>query len=297
MVKKLLIAYLCFCATTLFAQSDSLLSLLPDDAQHKEFVTNAFKSSRVINNQSMEMIGKGVLDLRILHRFGLLNSGVSNLYGFDQASFRLGFDYGILKDLSVGIGRSTFQKELDGHIKWRIIQQSKGDASFPLSILWISGLTLNTTPAPAGEISKSVSDRSGYYHEVIFGRKFSEIFSLQFNPILVHRNRINPNSLDDKNDVIAMGAGLRLKLNKRIAFVIDYDYVLSGLDKSIYENPLAIGFDIETGGHVFQLHFSNTVGMNENAFLTQTTNQWEKGAVNFGFNLSRVFSIQKKKIK
>ncbi|MDI9876645.1 DUF5777 family beta-barrel protein [Flectobacillus rivi] len=297
MVKKICFWVCCLGSSQSIAQSDNLLNLVQDtDSIKTEYVTNAFKSSRVINNQSIEMIGKGVLDFRILHRFGLLNSGISNFYGFDQASFRLGFDYGITQNLSIGVGRSTYQKELDGSIKWRILQQTQGRKEQPFSLVWVSGVTLNTTPAPSGEISAPVSDRSGYYHELLIGRKFNENFSFQLNPILVHRNRIQPTSSKDDNNVVAIGFGLRMKLSRRIAFVADYDYVISGLNKEIFENPLAIGFDIETGGHVFQLHFSNTVGMNENAFLTKTTNQWGKGAVNFGFNLSRVFSIRKKKI-
>lgn len=297
--KQSLLLFTCFLSKSLFAQTDnSLLDQLPQsNLKQKNYITNAFKSSRVINNQSIEMIGKGVLDLRILHRFGTLNSGAKNLFGLDQASFRLGFDYGLEKNITVGIGRSTFQKELDGLIKWRIAQQSTGYRASPVSVVWVSGITVNTTPVPSGEKSGTITQRSGYYNEIIVGRKFNEVFSFQINPLFVHRNKITPSSTDDKNDVYALGAGFRIKLSKRIAFVTDYDYVLSGLDKGIYENPLAVGFDIETGGHVFQLHFSNTVGMNENAFLTHTTNKWSKGDINFGFNLSRVFSVRKKNIR
>lgn len=297
LTKQLFILCQLFIFTNIYAQSDSLINQLnQDEPKNKEFITNAFKSSRVVNNQSIEMIGKGVLDLRILHRFGSLNSGIKNFYGLDQASFRLGLDYGIAKNFTVGIGRSTFQKELDALVKWRLIQQSTGYHSSPVSVVWVSGVTVNTMPTPIGEESKSTSDRTGYYYEVIVGRKFNDKFSFQINPILVHRNRILPVSEDDQNNVYAIGTGLRMKISKRIAFVADYDYVLSGLDKNVYVNPLAIGIDIETGGHVFQLHFSNTIGMNENAFLTHTTNKWDKGEINFGFNLSRVFSIKKKKI-
>lgn len=296
-LRQLIIISLLYVPRLSLAQTDSLLNLIQPDNKTREYVTSAFKSSRVVNNQSLEMIGKGVLDLRILHRFGPLNSGATNLFGLDQASFRLGFDYGITKNLTVGIGRSTYQKELDGLVKWRIVQQVRGYKAFPVSIIWVSGVTANTAPVPAGENAKPVSDRTGYYHELIVGRKFSDKFSFQLNPILVHRNRIPAASEDEKNEVFAMGAGLRFKLSKRIAFIADYDYVLSGLDKSIYENPLGIGIDIETGGHVFQLHFSNSAGLNENAFLTHSTNKWSKGEINFGFNLSRVFSIRKHKIK
>ena len=277
----------------LTAQDEGLLDLLPKEKQQKYPVTGAFKSSRVINNQSLEMIGKGVLDVRILHRFGLLKSGPSNFFGLDQANFRLGFDYGITDNFTMGIGRSSFQKELDGLVKWRLVQQSQGANSFPLSVIWVSGMTINTTPVPPGFEMKNISDRSGYYHEIVIGRKFNDIFSLQLSPILVHRNRVSSISADDLNDVLATGIGMRIRITRRISFLLDYDYVIRGLDKTVYSNPLGIGIDIETGGHVFQLHFSNSEGLNDNAFVTHTIRKWGKGEINFGFNLTRVFNTQK----
>ncbi len=295
MINKILLLFI-FCLTgrSAFCQNDSLLNKLDDDAHRKDYVSGAFKSSRIVNNHSMEMIGKRVLDLRILHRFGFINSGVNNLFGLDQARMRLGFDYGITNNLTVGIGRSTYQKELDGFLKFRLVQQSTGYHSFPFSIIVAAGMIINTLPNGINEPKISFSQKAGYYNEIIIGRKFTEKFSFQLSPILVHRNFISSSSVNDKNNVYAIGAGMRFKLSKRTAFVIDYDYVVSGIDKGTYNNPLAIGFDIETGGHVFQLHFSNSIGMNEKAFLTQTVNKWSKGDVNFGFNISRVFSIKKR---
>ena len=275
-----------------YCHGQDLLNQVGNNEPQKEYVTGTFKSSRVVNNHSVEFIGKGVLDVRILHRFGLLNSGFSNLYGLDQATMRLGFDYGLSKNLTVGIGRSTFEKEWDGLVKWRIVQQSRGTSAFPVSIVWVSGLTINTIPTNGADPKISVSDRSGYYHELILGRKFNSIFSLQLNSKLVHRNLVHLEG--EKNDVYATGVGARLKLSRRIALVADYDYVVSGLVRNQHANPLALGFDIETGGHVFQLHFSNTEGLNERAFITQTSNKWTKGDINFGFNLSRVFNVRRK---
>ena len=293
MKKLLLLAIFYLPGQSAFSQNDSLLNSLDDDAHRKEYVSGAFKSSRVVNNHSIEMIGKRVLDVRILHRFGFVNSGVNNLFGLDQARVRLGLDYGITKNLTIGFGRSTFQKDLDGFIKYRLIQQSTGYHSFPVSIIAIGGMVINTLPAVGNDIKKSFSDKAGYYSEIIVGKKITEKFSLQISPTWVHRNYVISSSVDDKNNVYAVGVGMRLKLSKRTAFVIDYDYVVYGLNKDIYSNPLAIGFDIETGGHVFQLHLSNSLGMNEKAFITQTVNKWSNGDINFGFNISRVFSIKK----
>jgi hypothetical protein len=138
-----------------------------------------------------------------------------------------------------------------------------------------------------------VTSRMAFYNEIIIGRKFSESFSLQVSPLFVHRN-IVPLSTD-ANNIYVLGVGARLKLSKRTAFVVDYHYIAGGLDRNIYKDPLSIGFDIETGGHVFQLHFSNSTGMNEKAFVTTTTSSWGKGEVRFGFNLSRVFTASKRK--
>jgi hypothetical protein len=275
------------------AQQNELLTLIKEDKPKKELVTAAFKSSRVINNHSMELIGKGVMDVRILHRFGLLNSGIKNLFGLDQATMRFGFDYGIINNLTAGFGRSTYRKDWDGFIKWRLLQQAKGLKAFPFSIVWVSGMMVNTVPINNADPKRTFSERSSYYHEVIFGKKISEKFSLQLSPIFVHRNLVE--RAGEENDVYALGVGGRIKLSRRIAFVADYNYIIRGIDKNIYSHPLAIGFDIETGGHVFQLHFSNTEGMNERAFITETINEWSKGDFNFGFNLSRVFIISKRK--
>jgi hypothetical protein len=279
-----------------FCQQD-LLSLVPTEKPKKQFVTNAFKSTRVINSHSIEFLGKGVLDFRITHRFGPVNDGAKNLYGFDEAKTRLGLDYGVLKSLMVGIGRSTLGKELDGFIKFRPVWQSTGPGSFPLSIVIVSSITLDPTAAPPTDSLKFqfYSSRLAFYNGLILGRKFSEAFSLQVTPEMVHRNLVD--SVWQSNNIFSVGVGARLKLSRRIALVVDYHHIVYGLQPGTYTDPLAVGVDIETGGHVFQLHFSNSQGMNERALITGTTDKWLSGGVRFGFTISRVFTIVKYKPK
>jgi Membrane bound beta barrel domain (DUF5777) len=290
------IVYTClflFSTVSAVAQED-LLQSLETDSLRKQYVTSAFKSSRVINGQSMEFIGKGVLDVRILHRFAPVNLGIKELFGLDQASMRMGFDYGLGKDLTIGVGRSTLRKELDGFIKYRPIHQAKGPGASPVSLVLVAGMTIITeeNTDPAKEVT--FNSRLAYFYQAIVGRKFSQVFTLQLSPTLVHRNEVLSN---DDNDTYALGIGGRIKLSKRVAFVVDYFYVFNGLPKEENYNPLSIGFDIETGGHVFQLHFSNASGMNERAFITETYNDWGKGEISFGFNLSRVFTLVDKNKK
>lgn len=284
-----------FMVPVIHAQESDLLDLIDTaGAGQKEYVTGAFKSSRVINGQSIEFIGKNVLDVRILHRFGRVSDGIGELFGLDQASMRLGFDYGLGKDLTIGVGRSTEGKELDGFIKYRLIRQAAGARSAaPVTVVLVGGSTLTTAKFASDAKFTDTRHRLAYYSAIIVGRKFSEAFSLQLSPTYVHRNLV-PDQTDD-NDTYALGIGGRLKLSKRVAFVADYHYVVAGLNKDIYRNPLSLGFDIETGGHVFQLHFSNATGMNEKAFITNTTDSWGSGEIRFGFNLSRVFTIGKRK--
>ncbi|MFN4257460.1 MAG: DUF5777 family beta-barrel protein [Saprospiraceae bacterium] len=273
-----------------------LLSLL-GDAPEKEHIANAFKSPRVINSHSMEMLSVGTLDFRVLHRFGELKGGGYELFGLDQASMRLGFDYGLTPNLMLGVGRSTAKKELDGFVKYRLLWQSKGGKHpAPVSLVWVSGITANGLKEPFSEPEVEVKfvRRLSYYHALIVGRKFNERLTLQLSPTLVHRNIVDNRLIP--NELFAVGFGGRFKMTKRMALMWDYGYVINRFPGNINYNPLSLGVDIETGGHVFQLHFSNAVGMNERAYLSDANGNWLAGGIRFGFNLSRVFQLVKRKI-
>lgn len=234
------------------------------------------------------MLGKGNLDFRILHRFGRVNQGIRQFFGLDAASMRMGFDYGITNNLMAGVGRSTFRKELDVFIKTRLWQHSTRNGP-PLSVLVAAGAT-TWTEESFEPVKPDLSDRTAFYVQLIAGRKFNSRFSLQVSPILVHRNRIE--AMGENKDIFAMGIGGRYKVSIRIAITADYHYPFGGLP-SENTDPLSVGVDIETGGHVFQLHFSNTAGMNERAYITQTNEDFFKGDIRFGFNLSRIFRLKR----
>lgn len=277
-----------------YSQED-LLDLLADDKPETERVTNAFKSTRVIGSHSIEHVAAGVLDFRIMHRFGELNSGSYELYGLDQATIRLGLDYGITDRFTVGFGRSSLHKELDGFLKYKVLWQSTGAKNIPVTIEAITGMTVNMLKWQEPERKNYTSSRFGYYYQLIVGRKFSNAFSLQVSPVIVHRNLVE--SLDDNHDIFAVEIGTRIKLTQRLALTGDYFHVFSGQLDDQFTSPLSLGLDIETGGHVFQLHFTNAPAMNERTFLTETTGKWDKGDIHFGFNISRVFTISDRKRK
>jgi len=260
-----------------------------DSGSQAQKVFKVFKSTRVINAHSTEMLLKGNLDFRILHRFNPVNSGAKDLFGFDAAYMRIAFDYGFTDNFMAGIGRSTFKKEYDAFVKARILRQANGPGSLPLSVLIAGGAMVYTQSSDS--IKPQFSDRSAYYVQLIAGRKFSDNFSLQFSPILLHRNKVE--SRDELKTIFAIGGGAHLKLTRRLSLTMDYHHALKGLS-DLNTDPLSVGIDIETGGHIFQLHFSNSVGMNERAYITETRDKFFNGDIRFGFNLSRVFKVRKK---
>jgi hypothetical protein len=235
------------------------------------------------------MLGAGSLDFRILHRFGPINSGAGQLFGLDQSTVRFSFDYAPYNDLLFGIGRSTVKKELDGFVKYRLLHQSRGDRTMPLSVILVSGVTCETLPFTDPTIANYFTSRLAYFEQVLIGTKISDALSLQISPTLIHRNLVILKT--DPNDIYALGFGARIKLSNRVAFTVDWYHPFNGMTKGVNYDPLAIGFDIETGGHVFQVHLSNSVGMNERAFITETFNNWTKGGIQLGFNISRIFQL------
>lgn len=278
-------------------QSGSLLDLVADSAE-TEYIKNAFKSTRVINGQSIEMLGAGSLDFRILHRFGFINSGADQLFGLDQATIRFSFDYAPTNDLLIGLGRTSYDKEIDGFIKYRLLQQSAGVKEFPVSIVVVAGATLETMPNSNQDIANFLTSQMTFFDQILVGRKFSDIFSFQLTPTLVHYNLVALTT--EPHDIFSVGFGGRIRVTNRISFTFDWYHPFNRLSERPFINPsvpfttydpISIGFDIETGGHVFQVHLTNCSGMNERAFITETTQNWLKGGISLGFNISRIFQL------
>ncbi len=287
-----LIAYL-FVSNPLGAQDDDLLALLGEE-KTTNYITASFKTNRVINGHSLENTHAGVLDFKIGHRFGMLNQGVYDLFGLDNATIRLGLDYGITNRLQIGIGRSTYQKMLDGYAKFRILRQSTGDVNMPVSLTAVAGMYVNTLKWANPDRENYFSSRMSYAWQLILGRKINDWITVQLTPTLIHRNLVA--TLAEDNDVYALGIGIRQRLSRRVTLNAEYTYVLPDQILSRYQNAVSVGLDIETGGHVFQLHLTNATAMTEPGFITETTGDWMDGGIHFGFNISRVFTIVKPKI-
>lgn len=281
-----------FWSFSLLSQEDlDLLDGLENDSNTINYVTASYKSSRIINSSSLETTPEGVLDLRISHRFGPVNGGFQEFFGLDNAVTRIGFDYGVNEWLMIGIGRSTLDKAYDGFFKAKLLRQSTGAKNHPISIQLFSSIMINSVAAPPNE-EVLFSSRIGYTYQLLLGRKFSKNMTIQLMPTLVHRNYVETKA--EKNDVFSLGIGGRQKFSKRAALTYEFYYIFPDQISDQYQNySLSIGVDIETGGHVFQLFLTNSSGMNEQQFITESTGDWANGDMRIGFNISRVFTVKK----
>lgn len=254
--------------------------------QNIDYTLATFKSIRVVNSHTTEMVGKNNLDFRISHRFGYLNSGGYNLFGLDNATVRFGFDYGLSSNINIGIGRSSVDKEFDTYLKYKFLKQSTGKVNMPISMSYVFS-AMHYTLKTIEDIS--FTNRNSFAHQLIIARKFSDNVSLQLMPSFVHINLV-PLKTDD-NNLFSLGFAGRTKLSKRLALNVEYFHQFNNLSGTT--NSLSLGFDIETGGHVFQLHCTNSTGMTERTFITNTTGDWGAGDIRFGFNVVRTFSLKK----
>ena len=270
---------------------DDLLDMLDDDSEKSEFVDSAFKGTRVVNAQSLEIPKPKILQFMIQHRFGSIENGFYDLFGMDYATIRFDFHYGLTDRISFGVGRSSLDKIYDMFLKTKLIRQTSGSKSFPFSVLFYSDIGIDTKRKP--EIYPSVKDnfsnRLLYVNQLIIGRKFSRNLSLEILPTLVHRNLVPTN--DDDHDQASIGIAGRFKLSNRISINADY-FIPIGDRNENYKNSLAVGVDYETGGHVFQVMLANAQGPYEYTFIENANGDFSSGTLYLGFNISRSFTLK-----
>lgn len=282
---RLLVVFLCV-GQSVLAQTE-LMDLLQSSSDPNEvnYTTATFKSTRLLNGHSIETRTKGVLEFVISHRFGRINGGISELYGLDQSFVRFALEYGITDKINVGFGRSSFDKTVDGFIKYKLLRQSNRT---PVTITAFTSLAIDTRTFADELLQDEFAYRMDYTTQILIARKFTSEFSFQITPTLVHRNFAPGN---EANDIFLLGIGGRYKFTNRLAFDWEYFPQFRNDDHNT-ENALSVGLEIETGGHVFQLIFSNATQMIEKGFLTETQDNFLDGDIHFGFNISRAFNLK-----
>tara|TARA_Y100000389_G_scaffold38917_1_gene33313 strand:+ start:1382 stop:2263 length:882 start_codon:yes stop_codon:yes gene_type:complete len=270
---------------------DDLLDILNDGDVNVEYVQSAFKGTRVANAQSLEIPAPKVLQFMIQHRFGSIENGFYDLFGTDYAAIRYDFSYGFNDVLALGAGRSSFDKVYDIFLKTKLIRQSKGVKNFPISVVLFNdiGIKTNRKSEQTPALKEKFSNRLLYINQLIIGRKFNRNLSLQVLPTVIHRNLVlTPN---EKHQLASLGFAGRYKITNQFSINADYFIPLDNRDSN-YKNSFAVGFDYETGGHVFQVILSNAQGPYEFTFIEKANGDPSSGKLYLGFNISRAFSFK-----
>lgn len=280
----------------IFAQDDLMKLAMENTEAKNQKVIATFKTTKLINAQTNETVHKRTLDFRVGHRFGNVgaesNGGIHTFYGLDASTdIRISFEYGITDRLTAGISRSKLEENIEGLLKWRALEQTI-DNKIPLAITLFANSAITPKRDPEG-LYPETTDRMTYTFQAIFARKFTDRISVALLPTFIHRNYIF--IPEDDNDLYALGAGARVRITKSFCLITDYFYNFNALRKPDndygYFNPLGVGIEIETGGHVFSIMFTNAAGIIENEFVPNTTDSWSKGGYKFSFNISRNFRL------
>jgi hypothetical protein len=283
-MKYLFYFILCFPLWS-FSQ-DNLLAEIDTDSVGNQGAFAVFKGLKIVNFESTKLIGGGEFLFMVSHRFGSTKHGLGDFFGLDNAVTRLNFVYGLSEGINISASRSSFQKIYETSIKYRLVRQR--EHGFPFTIVGYNSFLINTSLKHANLPKLEFKHRFGFTTQLLISRKVNNNLSLELAPTFFHDNYVAIN--DQDNSQYALGIGGRYKLGKRWSINMDYGWHLNRASDSPFKNPFSIGVDLETGGHVFQLHFTNAQAMNTNGFLGQATGDWSEGDVYFGFNLTRIFN-------
>lgn len=285
-MKKIFIISMVFAVSSSLMAQDDLLDLLENEQTEETiYAESTFKGLRLINGHTVITRKSNDWAFVIMHRFGRINSGIEDFFGLDVSNIRLAMEYGLTDNITLSLGRNSYEKLYDGFIKYKLFKQSTGLKNMPVTITGFSSIAMRTLDNPNFE-DDDLTSKIAYTHQLIIARKFNSNLSLQLMPSYVHRNKVMENQ---ENDIIALGFGGRVKLNTRLSIIGEYYYRLTNELTNEFNDSMGIGLEIETGGHVFQLNFTNSRSMVEKGFITETDGDFFNGDIHFGFNISRVF--------
>ena len=290
---KLLI---CFALLFTFLSTEALAQLQRERVVQNSPVELTFPAPKHINLNTTEPLAKGELYYSIMHVFGTVENGITDFWGLDQgANVRFSLEYGITEQFSAFAGRSSMDKVYDIGFRYLYLQQMTGSGS-PVSASLVFTAGLMTDDYTFLDQKYSLSDRTQLSVALPFSRKFNDRFSLLVVPTVTAFNRTNPflrieDPLDTDETFIGLGIGSRYKFSRRAG--VTFQYVPSyRFETETTNQNLAIGLDWETGGHVFQIFFTTSRGLNDAYVLAGSNGNISDFEFRFGFNINRSFQIR-----
>ncbi len=249
---------------------------------------STFESTHLIIGQSIENVGKGKWNFLVSSHFGNISKGSTTFWGMDEATFRLGLEYGLTDRLEIGLGRSAYQKTIDGYVKYKLKRQSK---KHPVSVSYFGSIAVNTMPWEDSSRKNYFSSRLSFVNQLIIARKMSEQVSLELIPTHVHRNLVK--RVVDENEVFSVGAGGRCKVSEKLSLNAEYYYLIPGQTASDYNNAISVGVTLKGASSVFQLFLTNAIAPIEKGFIAETKGDWNTETLYLGFNFTKTFGACK----
>ena len=283
-MKKFLTTLFLLFTVLLFSQDD-LLSEIDTATEKPLYASAVFKGLKVINFESTKLVAKGGFNFIVSHRFGTVKNGFQNLFGLDEAVTHLNFVYGLSEHINISASRSSNQKIYEVATKFRLVNQQAG--KMPFTVVGYTSVLANTALDSDNLPKLEFKHRLSYVAQLLVSRKMNKNLSLILSPTFFHDNYLTDDFQD--NSQYGVGFGGRYKLGKRWSLNTEYGVHLNRSENSLYKNPFSVGVDLETGGHVFQLLFTNSQSMNTNGVFGTSTGDWGESDVYFGFNLARSF--------
>ena len=287
MHKSILSLLLCFLTFNYAAAQDDLLNQLDTiKSNKKQIEIAAFKGLQIGNMQSTKLPAKKELYILISHRFGDLTKGFNNFFGLDDATTKIGGIYGLTNWLAIGASRHTnVNKTYELTAKYKLFDQQVN--GFPFAVVGYNTMDINSGLKKEQYPLLRFTNRLAFISQLLISRKFTDALSLEVTPIYVHKNLYE--KLNERKDLFVLGMGGRYKFTNRLSMNVDYGARVHPHDQRTFRDPLTVGLDIDTGGHIFQLVFSNAQQMNAVEVFSNASGRWNGGGIYFGFNLYRVF--------
>ncbi len=294
--------------TSSFVSGQELLDIL--DKEHQDtlrFAEATFKYSRITYGQSVQTRKQGTLDISINNRFWNSPEEQSQSFVADHINTRFALEYGISDRILLGAGGSTFDERFDAFLKYKLVRQSSGKNGSPVTVSLFQSASYFDGTLPYSDTypttypiyytpETTTSNRFSFTSQVLIARKFTSNFSLQIAPTFVHRGLVFDEN--DPQNHFAIGFGGRYKLGGHVSFVSEYYYVANPIESFDTYGPFSVGINWELSDTMLQFMLTNAPSMVEDAFITQTRNNFnfKDPNLNFGFNF--VYTIHfKNKLK
>lgn len=279
--------------------SQSLLSKLDKEHVNKPIYEMAtFKTTRIGLGHSVEMRKKGALEISLFNRFWNHKEGTTQSFLADEVSTRFGLDYSITDKLTIGAGYTNFDKITEGYVKYKILRQQKDSKKAPVSIVFYQGFSNDKNSSTISGLyntSTINSSINSYVSQLLIGRKFNQNLSAQFTTTFINRNK--KVFRNDHNNQFALSAGGRYRVNGHFSIVSEYYHVINPTKTVATYNPFMIGANWELSHLLLQFQITNARSFAEDAFITQTRNNFNFHDGNFHFGFNAIFVLHTKKNK